>query len=170
MRLSTILIYLLLLLPAHLFAQDTTAFKKQAARFVEATFNNDHETVIELTYPALVELSGGRLLMQKLITDKIEALHKRGIKKFEGSVGSPGKFYHAGDQIHCLIPESVVFRMATGHYTGRSYILGISNDKGKTWSFLDVGSMPPNILYTLLPNFNKNLEIPASGQPMYFPD
>ncbi|MDB5061159.1 MAG: hypothetical protein JWP67_1002, partial [Mucilaginibacter sp.] len=72
---------LLLLLPATIFAQDTTAFKKQAARFAAATFNGDHKTVIDLTYPALIELSGGREMMQKLITDKIESIRKRGITK-----------------------------------------------------------------------------------------
>jgi hypothetical protein len=164
------LLFLILLLPLQLLAQDTTAFKKQAARFAAATFNGDHKTVIDLTYPALIELSGGREMMQKLITDKIESIRKRGITKFDGSVGSPGKFYKAGNQIHCLIPEYIIFKMPKGHYTGQSYLLGVSDDKGKHWKFLDVGNMPPTILHKLLPNFNNSLVIPESGKPVYFAD
>ena len=160
----------LLLLPFQLLAQDTTVFKKQAARFASATFNGDHKTVIDLTYPALIELSGGREMMQKLITDKIESIRKRGITKFDGAVGSPGKFYKAGTQIHCLIPEYIVFKMPKGHYAGESYLLGVSDDKGKNWKFLDVGSMPLAILHKLLPNFNNELVIPQSGKPVYFAD
>lgn len=161
---------LLFLLPGPLFAQDTTVFKKQAAHFAAATFYGDHKTVIDLTYPALIELSGGRQMMQKLITDKIETIRKRGITKFDGSIGSPGKFYKAGNQIHCLIPEFLIFKMPKGHYTGQSYLLGVSDDDGKSWKFMDVGNMPPAILHKLLPNFNNSLVIPESAKPVYFAD
>ncbi|MBD1394443.1 hypothetical protein [Mucilaginibacter glaciei] len=168
MRINRVL--MCLLLPFQLLAQDTTAFKKQAMRYAVATFDGDHKTVIELTYPVLIDLSGGPELMQKLITDKIETLRKRGVTRFDGTVGSPGKFYKAGSQIHCLIPEYIIFKMPKGHYAGQSYLLGVSDDKGKKWKFLDVGSMPPNILHKLLPDFNNELVIPESPKPVYFDD
>lgn len=161
---------LLLLLPCRIFAQDTTAFKKQAMRYAVASFDGDHKTLIDLTYPALIELSGGRDMLHKLITDKIETLRKRGITRFDGTVGSPGKFYKAGAQIHCLIPEYIIFKMPKGHYAGQSYLLGVSDDKGKRWKFLDVGSMPASVLHKLLPNFNDALVIPESPKPVYFDD
>lgn len=161
---------LLLIIPFLSHGQDTTYLKQQAKRFANATFKNDYKTVIELTHPALIELTGGPEMMQKLISDKVEALRKRGVLKFDGSVGSPGKFYKAGEEIHCLLPESIVLKVANGHYTGRSYLLAITQDKGKTWRFLDVGNMPADVLQKLLPNFNSNLVIPPSGKPMYFAD
>jgi hypothetical protein len=162
--------FILLTFALTLPAQDTTVLKQQARRFAEASFKNDHQTVIELTYPALIELSGGPVMLQKLITDKIEALRKRGVKKFSGEVGSPGKFFKAGTQIHCLIPESIVLKVTGGHYTSRSYLLAVSNDKGKSWTFLDVGNMPADILHRLLPDYNNNLVIPSPSQPVYFAD
>ena len=109
-------------------------------------------------------------MMQKLIGDKIESLRKRGILKFDGSVGSPGKFYKAGNEIHVLIPETIVLKIKTGHFTGRSYLLGITNDTGKTWTFLDVGNMPADVLHRLLPNYNSNLVIPPAEIPVYYED
>ncbi|WP_374949494.1 hypothetical protein [Mucilaginibacter sp.] len=161
---------LILFCAEQLVAQDTIAIKKQAARFAAATFNGDHKTVIDLTYPALIELSGGREMMQKLITDKIETIRKRGIVKFEGTVGLPGPVYKAGTQLHCLIPEYIIFRMPKGHYYAESYLLGVSDDNGKKWKFLDVGSMPQTILHKLLPNYNDALVIPQSAKPVYFAD
>jgi hypothetical protein len=151
-------------------AQDTVFLKKQAKRLAAATFNGDHQTVIALTYPELIKLSGGKEQMQKLITEKIESLKKQGVMKFDGSIGSPGPFYKAGDQIHCLLPETLVLKTFSGRYVGRSYLLAVTNDKGKSWTFLDVGNMPADVLHRLLPNYNESLVIPASGKPMFFAD
>jgi hypothetical protein len=161
---------LVLLIPFATFAQDTLVVKKQAKRFAVATFNGDFRTVIDLTYPKLVELSGGRDTMQKLITERIETLKKQGIMTFDGSVGSPGPFYKAGSQIHCLLPETIILRMFNGRYVGRSYLLAVSDNNGKSWTFLDVGNMPADVLHKLLPNYNNDLIIPASGKPMFFAD
>lgn len=163
-------ILLFIALPYAAFAQDTTALKKLATRFANATFNSDHKLVIDLTYPKLVELSGGRDSMQKLIVERIESLQKQGVMKFEGSVGSPGPFIKAGNQIHCLLPETLFLKMFTGRYVTQSYLLAISNDKGKSWTFMDVGKMPAEVLHKLLPNYNDELVIPTPGKPMFFPD
>jgi hypothetical protein len=160
----------LIAIPYATFAQDTSALKKQANRFANATFNNDHKLVIDLTYPKLVELSGGRDSMQKLIIERIESLKKQGVMKFEGSVGSPGPFITAGKQIHCLLPETLILKMFNGRYVTRSYLLAISNDKGKSWTFMDVGKMPGEVLHKLLPDYNDELVIPTPGKPMFFTD
>ena len=152
------------------WAQDTVFLKKQARRFAIATFNGDHQTIIALTYPELVKLSGGPEQMQKLITEKIESLKKQGVMKFDGSIGSPSPFYKAGDQIHCLLPETLVLKTFNGRYVGRSYLLAVTKDKGKNWTFLDVGNMPADVLHRLLPTYNDELIIPASGKPMFFAD
>jgi hypothetical protein len=157
-------------LPFVIFAQDTTALKKQANRFANATFNSDHKLVIDLTYPKLVELSGGRDSMQKLIVERIASLKKQGVMKFEGSVGSPGPFIKAGTQIHCLLPETIMLNVFNGRFVTRSYLLAISDNKGKTWTFMDVGKMPVEVLHKLLPNYNNELVIPTPGKPMFFPD
>lgn len=162
-------ILLFIALPYAAFAQDTTALKKQATRFANATFNSDHKLVIDLTYPKLVELSGGRDSMQKLIVERIASLKKQGVMSFEGSVGSPGPYIKAGSQIHCLIPEILYLNVFNGRFVTRSYLLAISDNKGKSWTFMDVGKMPADVLHKLLPNYNDDLVIPTPGKPMFFP-
>ena len=161
---------LLFIIPTFTHAQDTALVKKQAQRFATASFNGDFKTVIDLTYPKLVGLSGGREEMEKLINERIESLKKQGIMKFDGSVDAPSKFYKAGTHIHCLVPETVILRMFNGRYVSRTYLLAISTDQGKSWTFMDVGKMPSDVLYKLLPDYNDDLVIPSSGKPMFFTD
>ncbi|WP_454801915.1 hypothetical protein [Mucilaginibacter phyllosphaerae] len=170
MGLSRLYILILLIAPSATVAQNAALVKKQAQRYATASFNGDYKTVIDLTYHKLVTLSGGREEMQKLITERIESLQKQGIIKFDGSVDAPGKFYKAGTHIHCLVPETVILKMFNGHYISRTYLLAISTDQGKSWSFMDVGNMPKDVLYKLLPDYNEDLIIPSSGKPMFFTD
>ncbi|QHS56216.1 hypothetical protein GWR56_11970 [Mucilaginibacter sp. 14171R-50] len=161
---------LLFIIPFAGVAQDTALLKRQADRLAKATFKGDYKTVIDLTYPKLVELSGGRETMQKLMIERIDGLKKQGVMQFNGSVGSPGPFYNAGTQIHCLLPETITLQMFNGHYVTQSYLLAISDDKGKSWTFIDVGNMPGEVLHKLLPDYNDELVIPSSGKPMFFAD
>ena len=151
-------------------AQDTLFLKKQATRFAKATFTSDHKTVIGLTYSGLIAYSGGRDTLKKLITGRIESLHRQGIIGFDGYVGSPGPFYKAGNQLHCLIPETIILKMFNGRYVTRSYLLAVSADAGKNWAFMDVGNMPGSVLHKILPNYNDELIIPTAGKPMFFAD
>ncbi|RFZ90595.1 hypothetical protein D0C36_16635 [Mucilaginibacter conchicola] len=151
-------------------AQDTAVVKRLANRFAKATFNGDAKTVLDFSYPALIKLSGGREAMEKMITERIAELKGRGVMKFDGWVNSPGPFYTAGNQIHVLFPETVVMRMINGRYISHSYLLGISEDNGKSWTFMDVGNMPANVLQRLLPQTDPAMKIPPPTQPSFFPD
>jgi hypothetical protein len=166
MKLLRVLV--LFLLPSlALHAQDTTVIKRQATLMAQATFKGDHKTIIAYTYPKLVELSGGPEQMQKLITERVDALKKQGILSFEGTIGSPGKFYEAGTETHCLLPEEIIIKTSYGRFLSRSYMLGVSNDKGKNWTFLDVGNMPPDVLHRLLPNLSAEIIIPPPAKPEF---
>lgn len=163
-------ILFLLFIPIFSFAQDSTVVKKQANRFAKASFNGDYKTVLDLTYPKLIAYSGGRDTMQRLIKERIESLKKQGVIAFDGYVDEPGKFHNAGDQILCLIPEIVLMKMFNGRYVNRTSLLAISDDQGKSWTFMDVGKMPTELLQRLVPNYNPDLVIPAPGKPMFFAD
>jgi hypothetical protein len=82
------------------------------------------------------------------------------------SIGSPGKFYKAGTEIHCLIPETLVMKTSKGRMAAKSNLLAISKDGGKNWSFLDLNQSTINSVKTLFPNFNNNLIIPKPAQPV----
>lgn len=168
MKLFRLLLFIILPLAAA--AQDTTVVKRQAALFAHATFQVDVEHIIAGTYPGLIELSGGKEQMAQLITERMDELKKKGITGFEGRVGKPGKIYKAGAELHCLLPEEVIFRTSAGRYLSRSYLLGISNNNGESWTFMDVGNMPADILHRLLPNFNEELKIPPPAKTEFLAD
>jgi len=157
---------LVLLLPLNLLAQDTTVVKQQAEMLEQAVINGNYQLVVDHTYPGVIDMMGGKDKMLNATTDAMNGLKTQGISIEKATIGSPGKFYTAGTEIHCLVPETVRLKLASGHATVQSYILAISADGGKTWSFLDINANSKALIPKLFPNFNPDLKIPDSAPPV----
>lgn len=164
-------ILLVLLFPfSTLHAQDTAIVKHQANLIAEATFKEDYQTVVAYTHPSLIAIWGGKDKLYQIIVERMQELKGQGITSINGSIGSPGKFYRSGNELFCLLPEDIIITASAGRYHGKSYLLGISSDEGKNWTFLDVGNISADVLHRLLPNFNDDLKIPPPVKPEFLPN
>jgi hypothetical protein len=165
MKLS-IKVILILLLPVSLFAQDIAVVKRQANTIATALLNSDFKTVIANTYPKAVAFAGGKDKMLQMMSTGINQMKAQGFAFEKISIGLPGKFYKAGTEIHCLVPETLIMKTSKGRMAAKSNLLAISNDGGKNWSFLDLNQGTINSIKQLFPNFNNNLIIPKPEQPV----
>jgi len=83
------------------------------------------------------------------------------------TVGTPGKFYKAGKETHCLLPETIIMASPKGRMAMHSNLLAVSGDGGKSWSFLDMNNSTADKVQQLIPNFNPALKIPpATTEPL----
>jgi hypothetical protein len=158
-------IILLLVLPISLFAQDAAVVKRQANVVAKALLNSDFKTVIDHTYPKAVEIGGGKVKMLQMMSTSINQMKAQGFSFEKITIGQPGKFYKAGTQVHCLVPEQLIMKTSRGRMAASSNLLAVSNDQGKSWSFLDLNKGTINSIKTLFPNFNTNLVIPQPVLP-----
>jgi len=157
-------IILLFIIPAASFAQDTTIVKKQAQAVANAEMKGHYEVVASHTYPKLLLAVGGKDKMTATIKQASEMLKAQGLTIESITIGSPGKFYKAGTEIHCLVPERTVLTTGNSRLVNNSYMLAISKDGGKFWYFLDINRGTYKLIPKLFPNFNKNLVIPEPTQ------
>ncbi|MFA6246707.1 MAG: hypothetical protein WC615_07185 [Mucilaginibacter sp.] len=162
----TLKIALLLILPATVFAQDPAVVKRQANVVAKALLNSDFKTVIAHTYPKAVNIGGGKEKMLQAMSSGINQMKAQGFAFEKVTIGQPGKFYKAGTEIHCLVPEQVIMKTARGRMAANSNLLAVSNDGGKNWSFLDMNQGTINSVKQLFPNFNSNLIIPKPAPPV----
>ncbi|MBD1394441.1 hypothetical protein [Mucilaginibacter glaciei] len=164
MKLS-IKIFILLMLPVSLFAQSKVALKKQANIVVNAIMASDYNTVVNYTYPKVIEMSGGKQKLVQLLTAGMNQMKAGGMSIKSAAVGEPGKFYKAGSEIHCLVPQSIRVATATSSIVGNSNLLAVSRDGGKNWTFLDLNKNTIQAIPKIFPNFNKDLKIPEPKTP-----
>ncbi|AMR33778.1 hypothetical protein A0256_21235 [Mucilaginibacter sp. PAMC 26640] len=158
-------ITLLILLPLTLFAQGNSALKTQADLVAQAVVSGNYSTVIDYMYPKVIQMSGGKAKLLQMMTTGINQMKTQGVSFINASVGTPGKFYKAGTEIHCLVPEIINMKTPGGTFAVHSNLLAISKDKGKNWTFLDLNKNTIAQIPKLFPNFNKELVIPEPSMP-----
>lgn len=163
-------IFFAILFPFFVLAQDTSIVKEQANELAQAAIRGNFKKAIDFTYPKLVELAGGKAKMLKVAKEGMASMKKKGVKPDYASIGAPGKFYKAGKQIHCLVPETIRLKLSRGHAISNSFLLAISNDGGKNWKFIDLNQFTNESILDILPNFNQNLKIPKTGKPLLYRD
>lgn len=159
-------IFILLALPFAVSAQNPNVVEKQAKVVAGALIKGDYHTVVANTYPKAVEMAGGKTKMLQMLSTGLAQMKQQGFSFEKISIGTPGKFYTAGTEIHCLVPETIVMKMKEGRFKGESNLLAVSGDQGKTWAFLDLNNGSIKALEQIFPKFNHNLIIPRPQKPV----
>jgi hypothetical protein len=153
------------------FAQiDKKAIKTQAEQTAEALMKDDYETMLKFTYPTVVDMIGGRDKFITVVKQGKDGLAQQGITIMQVTMGEPGETVKAGDEIHCLVPQTLILKLENGKLKSESHLLAISNDQGKNWYFVDTAQLTADNIKIILPNFNNDLKLPEKTQPQFIPD
>jgi hypothetical protein len=165
------LTFLLALLTTTCFGQvDSNVIKEQAELTAKALLNDDYETVIRFTYPKVIELVGGRDKMISLIKKGKIEMGQQGISFDKVTIGNPSKTVIAGDEIHCLVPQTVYMKVPKGKMKSETHLIAVSQDNGANWFFIDTVKLNKDNIKIVLPNYNFDLILPAKKQPIFIAD
>lgn len=161
---------LFLLLAVSVASYGQTDFKKlkeQAEETAKATVEGKYEDIIKYTHPNLLSMMGGRDAMLNLLKTSMEEVGKQGISIESVTMGEPGSTVQAGDEIHCIMPQTLIMKFGDKRMRSDGNLLCISQDKGKNWFFLDMSGIDMSNIKTILPNYNFDLKFPEKTQPVF---
>ncbi|MGB0175940.1 MAG: hypothetical protein ACPF9D_02160 [Owenweeksia sp.] len=133
---------------------------KAARQFASATEKLDWNKVIDMTYPPLVKLNGGReiLLRQAKLSDQNLRQQEFELKKVE--LSAPLREIPVGDKFLAIVPIRLTFNGPLGKLYSESSLLGVSGDDGKSWSFISMAQADMNQVIELFPELPKTFVIP----------
>jgi hypothetical protein len=157
----TFIIALAVLLPAHLHAQHALV-KAKVEECNAALFQGDYEKLIDLTYPGLVEWMGGRQAMLETMENSMKEIKGAGFSFDSSRVEEPTRIVKTKRRTYAVVPYQFVMKAPIGRFLQRSTMLGVSEDKGKSWTFVDVHNDPETLLLMVFPDekgLNKRLKL-----------
>jgi hypothetical protein len=135
----------------------------QAQRLDSAFKEKNWTRYAKLNHPRLVESIGGEAAFAQIMKDemhKVDSLVKIDTMYF----GTPYFFVSCDSSINCLLPQTMLIELNdTSLLRSRVYLVGSSEDKGRTWYFVD-GSNGAEFLDVVIPNRCKNIVIPEKQQ------
>jgi hypothetical protein len=77
-------------------------------------------------------------------------------------VGEPRQFVAQGTNTFVIVPDKMGLRSPDGNLVVRSYLLGISADGGKTWTFVEGESVANEMVRKVLPKLPATLKPPEA--------
>jgi hypothetical protein len=161
----------------HLLGGDaqTERIRKLAAENGTALTSGDFAHVVALTYPKVVELIGGRDKMLETLRRSNEDMKARGSAIIGVEVSEPKEVVSAGDKQFAIVPMTVSVQVPTGILRSKGFLIAVSEDRGKTWTFIDGAGLVSESgkekekLTQILPDFPPQLALPPREPPSWEP-
>jgi hypothetical protein len=161
---------IVLLFTSLTFGQGNPDVREQADLLAKALLKDDYVTVLRFTYPKIVEMVGGSERMINLIKQGKDQMAQQGVGFDTVEIGEPSKIVTAGEEIHCLISQTIFLKVPKGRMKTESYLLAVSKDQGNHWFFIDAVNLTLDNVKSIVPNYNSDLKIPEKKQPQFIPD
>jgi len=156
---------------ALLFAQNqSTIIKTQAMDMARALLKKDYTTFTRYIHPEILKKAGGQeKLIQKM--DTINAKSKEfGAEIKKVVIGNPGPVISYKNELQCVIPQTTEMQTVFGKLELETSLIGISNDGGKNWTFIDTSIYNIKDVKASLPSLSPDLVIPPAKQPKFTPN
>ncbi|HEV2915297.1 MAG TPA: hypothetical protein VGX92_18605 [Pyrinomonadaceae bacterium] len=148
-------------------SKDYPNLKAQAEELAEAFLRRDFYKVASLTYPKAVRLMGGRARMVAFLNRSMKQAEAENVRILSNTVGEPKEIIRVGRQLFAIIPATLKMKVPGGTLTGQSFLIGISNDDGENWTFVDSAGVTDRArLKTLFPAAADKLKIPEVKPPI----
>ena len=145
---------------------DTAKAVEQAEAVKKAVLDSDAAKVADLTHPKVVEALGGKekgIAVSKAAFDQMKA-QKFEIKSY--TIGQPGDPVKDDKAAYVVIPTKTEMTGPMVKIQSESYLLGMSTDGGKSWTFADGAGMAGGpAREALLPTLPKDLKLPEPKPP-----
>jgi hypothetical protein len=84
------------------------------------------------------------------------------------SVGNPSPIVVTATDLEAVVPEILNLGVKDGRLEATSYLIAVSDDNGKTWTFIDTSGNTLEKMQTMFPSLSNNLVIPEKQEPKFF--
>ncbi len=137
---------------------------RDARAMMKATTLGDFSVLAKYTHPLVVQSMGGADKMAAYLTKEFRNMQAQGIKFDEAQIGTPSKFVYTGGEYFCVIPQKVIMVNGSRRIASASSLLGVSNNGGNTWRFVDAGGMTDEQVKQYFPKIYGKLTIPKRSE------
>jgi hypothetical protein len=139
-------------------AELSATIQAQARILGQAVMVNDAAAVVRMTYPKLVEMMGGKEGMES----ELRKIYDQGFAVEKVTIGNVSEILTVGTEVQATVEEEIrIAAPGQGVFLAHGTLIGISEDGGKTWRFIDASQTTDVSAYRkLFPNLSPKLSIP----------
>ena len=145
------------------------AARRDATAMGEAFLRGDLERFASYTDPGLLKMFGGKQKLIATIEAGLPKMAAGGISLKSTEIGEVTQFVEAEGQLQATLPRDQLMTMPGGEVHLLGYLIGVSRDGGKTWTFMDAEKVTPENVRMVLPTYDPRLKLPGRVEPRFVP-
>jgi len=167
MKKSPIAVVALLIATLAYGAEDPQAnIRADFDRAQAAVVSGNAGAILDSTYPGLVKQVGGPDAMRSVLTKNLDELEKRSISVVGTEIVSISQPVRAGAELHAVVRAKRTVKSPGGVQIQDTFVIAVSSDAGKKWTFVDGPQLTPKHIHALFPDFNSDLVLPKTEPPV----
>ena len=153
------------------WAEDVvTTIKQEAQNCAKAAVTSDYDTIVRYTHPRIVKGLGGKEAMIGILKSGMSQMHADGTAFVGVTIGQPEDPKKIGAWITSIVPQHQVLKVRGGKLYSDSSLLGISEDNGKHWVFIDLGPVSKEQFGQVFPELDGKITMPEKKPPVFKKD
>jgi lysophospholipase L1-like esterase len=150
---------------------EAAVVKAKAEEALNLFLKGDYKKFTELTHPRVVKELGGPEKMADALAARMKQLKDQGYEVRSVKVADPTTSASTDDARYLVVPYTLEMKSPKGKATVQSYVVAISSDNGKAWTFVDgAGLLDIEAQKKLLPDLPRGLRLPRPEKPVFEED
>jgi hypothetical protein len=152
------------------FKVQSAAAKAQAQKMAQLLVAKKYAEFAAYVHPNIAKMSGGQAKMVAGLKDAMQGLEKQGMSITSVKIKDPISMLKTGTEFQAVIPQEFTLKVNTGTLQQTAYLIGISNDGGKKWTFIDTSNKTLDQIRQVIPSLSTKITIPEKTAPVHHTD
>jgi hypothetical protein len=148
----------------------STTLKQEAEKCAKAVLTSDHDGVVAYTHKRVVAAVGGKDAMIATLKRGLAQMRSDGVEFADVTIGLPEKPRKIGVWLVSTLPEHIVMKVPGGKLYQDAFLLGISEDDGRSWAFVDLGPVTNAEFAKVFPELDGKISVPKREKPVFRKD
>ena len=155
-------IFIAILLSLSISAQTTWdevmgKLNKASIAYLTSFIQKDWDTYMNLTYPNIISMAGGKEILQKIAEENISMYRSLGFEMQSVKIGEDIRSVDSPEGIQALIPAAVVMKNGAEQVEIPIKLFAVSGNLGETWKFVDLSQYDAKSIKQFIPGFDNDL-------------
>ena len=151
-------------------AQVEANIVEAAHAFARAQINSDIESILNFTYPGLIEQAGGRENMKKTLQLIHQNQQNKGIRLQEFRVRENIQHTRSNGEIHALVPVVTTSKVPGGQLITETNLIAVAEAGDGPWYFIETTSIDERNVGKVLEKWDGSLMLPFKKAPIFRED
>jgi hypothetical protein len=143
--------------------------KSQAVDMTRALLKKDNKTFLTYMHPTVIQAGGGSAKVMQMMDTMQNTMIKFGAKVKKITIGNPSAIVKEKSSWQCTLPQTTILEFMGNEIEATTTLIGISEDQGKHWYFIDTSVYQEKQLKKIMPSISPTLVIPKMSPPKVRP-